>query len=164
MIDAIEAIIPTVWASKLFRMAHGNVPRVIFPRLLRLSRLHQRRLAKANVADRPTAGRFAFSTRHSTSFVSFLTSRSSPRPPPPPTTPLKSEPVPTRVSSRRRQPVSRTLSPSNNTNQSSNSSSVDAQSSSMPNSPSVSLVLTRHQQQWTTTPILPQTITSANPR
>jgi len=63
----------------------------------------------------------------------------------------KSELLPTRVSSRRsRQILSAPLSPSNNTNHSSNSSSTDVQSNT--NSPSVNLVLTRHQQQWTTTP------------
>ena len=51
----------------------------------------------------------------------------------------KSEVLPTRVSSRRSRPP---VSPSNN----SNSSSID------PNSPTVNLVLTRHQQQWITTP------------
>ena len=60
MIDAIGATIPTVWVFKLFQTAHGNVPRVILLRPLHLSRLHQRRLAKANEAGRPIAGRFPF--------------------------------------------------------------------------------------------------------
>ncbi|CAF0724793.1 unnamed protein product [Adineta steineri] len=63
----------------------------------------------------------------------------------------KSEIVPTRVSSRRSHKILSTpLSPSNNTNHSSNSSSTDVQSTA--NSPSMNLVLTRHQQQWTTIP------------
>jgi len=61
----------------------------------------------------------------------------------------KIESIPTRVSSRRsRQILSTPLSPSNNTNQSSNSSSTDL---STTNSSSMNLILTRHQQQWTTT-------------
>jgi hypothetical protein len=65
-------------------------------------------------------------------------------------TPPKIESLPTRVSSRRsRKILSPPLSPSNNTNHSSNSSSIDL---STPNSSSMNLILTRHQQQWTTTP------------
>jgi hypothetical protein len=61
----------------------------------------------------------------------------------------KIESIPTRVSSRRsRQILSTPLSPSNNTNHSSNSSSTDL---STTNSSSMNLILTRHQQQWTTT-------------
>jgi hypothetical protein len=76
-------------------------------------------------------------------------SRSSPRQQQSTNSP-KTEILPTRVSSRRsRQILSTPLSPSNNTNHSSNSSSTDVQSNT--NSPSVNLVLTRHQQQWTTT-------------
>jgi len=74
-------------------------------------------------------------------------SRSSPRQQQSTNSP-KSELLPTRVSSRRKI-ISTPLSPSNNTNHSSNSSSTDLQSNT--NSPSVNLVLTRHQQQWTTT-------------
>jgi hypothetical protein len=89
-------------------------------------------------------------------------SRSSPRQQQSSNSP-KSEILPTRVSSRRsRQILSTPLSPSNNTNHSSNSSSTDVQSNT--NSPSVNLVLTRHQQQWTTTTSSNNTITSTNQR
>lgn len=61
------------------------------------------------------------------------------------TTSPKIENVPSRVSSRRsRKILSTPLSPSNN----SNSSSTDL---STTNSSSMNLILTRHQQQWTTT-------------
>ncbi|CAF3818519.1 unnamed protein product [Adineta steineri] len=70
----------------------------------------------------------------------------------------KTESVPTRVSSRRsRQIISTPLSPSNNTNHSSNSSSMDV---STTNSSSMNLILTRHQQQWTTTPTITPEIKS----
>ncbi|CAF4320934.1 unnamed protein product [Rotaria sp. Silwood2] len=77
------------------------------------------------------------------------TNRSSPRQQQSTNSP-KLEILPTRVSSRRsRKILSTPLSPSNNTNHSSNSSSTDLQSTT--NSPSVNLILSRHQQQWTTT-------------
>ncbi len=75
-----------------------------------------------------------------------LNSRSSPQQS---TNSPKTESVPTRVSSRRKI-ISTPLSPSNNINHSSNSSSMDL--SPTTNSSSMNLILTRHQQQWTTTP------------
>ncbi|CAF0912388.1 unnamed protein product [Adineta ricciae] len=70
----------------------------------------------------------------------------------------KTDGAPTRVSSRRGRPVISTpLSPSNNINQSSNSSSTDLPTT---NSSSMSLILSRHQQQWTTTPTIPTEIKS----
>ena len=88
------------------------------------------------------------------SMVEFAFSRVSPRQPTPTTNSPKSDMIPTRVSSRRgRKPAALPLSPSNHNNHSSNSSSTDVQlaSSLAPtNSPSMNLVLTRHQQQWTT--------------
>ncbi|CAM4802561.1 unnamed protein product [Rotaria magnacalcarata] len=92
------------------------------------------------------------------------TNRSSPRQQP--ATSPKSELVPTRVSSRRSHKILSTpLSPSNNISHSSNSSSADVQSNT--NSPSVNLILSRHQQQWTTTTSNNNnnnTITSTNQR
>ncbi|UJR14671.1 hypothetical protein I4U23_001664 [Adineta vaga] len=96
------------------------------------------------------------------------TNRTSPRQQPAATSPKSETLPPTRASSRRsRKIISMPLSPSNNTNHSSNSSSTDLPSTT--NSPSVNLVLTRHQQQWTTTSNSPNTnntnpITSTNPR
>jgi hypothetical protein len=76
-----------------------------------------------------------------------LTNRSSPQQLP---NSPKTENVPTRVSSRRSgKIISTPLSPPNNLNHSSNSSSTDL---STTNSSSMNLTLTRHQQQWTTTP------------
>ncbi|UJR32080.1 hypothetical protein I4U23_019548 [Adineta vaga] len=70
----------------------------------------------------------------------------------------KIDTAPTRISSRRsRQIISTPLSPSNNTNHSSNSSSADL---STTNSSTVNLTLTRHQQQWITTPTMSTEIKS----
>ena len=70
----------------------------------------------------------------------------------------KTDGAPTRVSSRRGRPaISTPLSPSHNINQSSNSSSTDLPTT---NSSSMSLILSRHQQQWTTTPTISTEIKS----